>query len=96
MHGKTTLVYHDGLTLYEGLPNPFPAGRYHSLVVTEEDLPSDLRVSAYTAEGEIMGLRHHCLPAEGVQFHPESILTPEGDRLLRNFLARAPHGGEGC
>jgi para-aminobenzoate synthetase component 2 len=86
MHGKASPVYHDGRTLYEGLPNPFPAGRYHSLAVAEEGLPDDVMVSAYTSEGEIMGLRHRSLPVEGVQFHPESVLTPEGNRLLRNFL----------
>jgi para-aminobenzoate synthetase component II len=86
MHGKASPVYHDGRTLYEGLPNPFPAGRYHSLAVAEEGLPDDVMVSAYTSEGEIMGLRHRSLPVEGVQFHPESVLTPEGSRLLRNFL----------
>lgn len=86
MHGKPSPVYHDGRTLYQGLPNPFTAGRYHSLAVLEEQLPEQLTVSAYTSDGEIMGLRHESLPLEGVQFHPESILTPEGDRLLRNFL----------
>ena len=86
VHGKASTVYHDSRTLYEGLPNPLRAGRYHSLAVTEESLPADLSVSAYTSDGEIMGVRHRTLPAEGVQFHPESILTPEGDRLLRNFL----------
>jgi anthranilate synthase/aminodeoxychorismate synthase-like glutamine amidotransferase len=86
MHGKTSTVYHDSRTLYEGLPNPMQAGRYHSLAVTEESLPDELAVSAYTSDGEIMGVRHRTLRAEGVQFHPESILTPEGDRLLRNFL----------
>ncbi|MGI9038222.1 MAG: anthranilate synthase component II [Gemmatimonadota bacterium] len=86
MHGKASAVYHDGRTLFEGLPNPFPAGRYHSLSVAEEDLPPELTISAYTSDGEIMGLRHRDLPLEGVQFHPESILTPAGDRLLRNFL----------
>jgi para-aminobenzoate synthetase component 2 len=86
MHGKASTVYHDSRTLYEGLPNPMQAGRYHSLAVTEESLPDELAVSAYTSEGEIMGVRHRTLRAEGVQFHPESILTPEGDRLLRNFL----------
>ena len=86
MHGKSSSVYHDGRTLYQGLPNPFSAGRYHSLAVIEEQLPESLTVSAYTSDGEIMGLRHASLPLEGVQFHPESILTPEGDRLLRNFL----------
>lgn len=86
MHGKASPVYHDGRTLYEGLPNPFSAGRYHSLAVSEQQLPDELAVSAYTSDGEIMGVRHRTLPTEGVQFHPESILTPEGGRLLRNFL----------
>jgi anthranilate synthase/aminodeoxychorismate synthase-like glutamine amidotransferase len=86
VHGKASTVYHDSRTLYEGLPNPMQAGRYHSLAVTEESVPAELAVSAYTSDGEIMGLRHRSLRAEGVQFHPESILTPEGDRLLRNFL----------
>ena len=86
MHGKSSRVYHDHKTLYEGLPNPFSAGRYHSLAVTEDALPDDLDVSAYTSDGEIMGIRHRRLPVEGVQFHPESILTPEGARLLMNFL----------
>ena len=92
MHGKTSRVYHDHRTLYEGLPNPFNAGRYHSLAVTEDSMPDCLGVAAYTSEGEIMGIRHHTLPVEGVQFHPESILTPEGDRLLRNFLDLEPKG----
>jgi anthranilate synthase/aminodeoxychorismate synthase-like glutamine amidotransferase len=86
MHGKASPVYHDGRTIYEGLPNPFSAGRYHSLAVSEQQLPDELAVSAYTSDGEIMGVRHRTLPTEGVQFHPESVLTPEGDRLLRNFL----------
>lgn len=90
MHGKASGVYHDNRTLFEGLPNPFRAGRYHSLAVHEDSLPPELAVSAYTSDGEIMGLRHRDLPAEGVQFHPESILTPEGDRLLRNFLDLEP------
>lgn len=93
MHGKASTVYHDSRTLYEGLPNPMQAGRYHSLAVTEETIPDDLAVSAYTSDGEIMGLRHRSLKAEGVQFHPESILTPEGDRLLRNFLDFDAVGG---
>ncbi|MBK5098101.1 MAG: aminodeoxychorismate/anthranilate synthase component II [Gemmatimonadetes bacterium] len=92
MHGKASPIYHDGRGLYEGLPNPFSAGRYHSLAVQEDTLPGDLRISAYTSDGEIMGIRHRDLPLEGVQFHPESILTPEGDRLLRNFLELSPHG----
>ena len=86
MHGKDSPVYHDGQTLYLGLPNPFQAGRYHSLAVPESGVPSDFAVSAYTSDGEVMGIRHKTLPLEGVQFHPESILTPEGDRLLQNFL----------
>jgi anthranilate synthase/aminodeoxychorismate synthase-like glutamine amidotransferase len=94
MHGKASPVYHDARTLYQGLPNPFEAGRYHSLVVPEEGLPDELTVSAYTSDGEIMGLRHRALPVEGVQFHPESVLTPEGLRLLRNFLdTDAPASG---
>ncbi len=86
MHGKACAVYHDGRTLFEGLPNPFEAGRYHSLAVDAERLPAELAVSAYTSDGEIMGLRHRELPVEGVQFHPESVLTPDGQRLLGNFL----------
>ena len=90
MHGKSSPVYHDSRTLYEGLPNPFHAGRYHSLAVAEETLPDELLIVAYTSDGEIMGLRHASLPAEGVQFHPESVLTAEGERLLRNFLDLEP------
>ncbi len=86
MHGKSSPVYHDGRTLFEGLQNPFNAGRYHSLSVSEQRLPEQLAVSAYTSDGEIMGVRHRSFPIEGVQFHPESVLTPEGDRLLRNFM----------
>jgi len=86
MHGKVSSVYHDGRTVFEGLPSPFLAGRYHSLAVPEDSLPAELSISAFTSEGEIMGLRHRDVVLEGVQFHPESILTPEGDRLLRNFL----------
>jgi anthranilate synthase/aminodeoxychorismate synthase-like glutamine amidotransferase len=86
MHGKSSRVYHDGRTLYQGLPNPFEAGRYHSLAVLDEPLPTELSVSAYTSQGEVMGVRHREHPVEGVQFHPESVLTPEGQHLLRNFL----------
>ncbi len=86
MHGKTSPVLHDGRTLFRGLPNPFDATRYHSLVVAREGLPDALEVSAWTAEGDIMGLRHRTLPIEGVQFHPESILTPSGLALLGNWL----------
>ena len=86
MHGKVSPIYHDSRTIYEGLSNPFPATRYHSLIASENTLPSELEVSAYTSEGEIMGVRLKDAPVEGVQFHPESILTPEGNRLLSNFL----------
>ena len=90
MHGKSSSIYHDRKTVYEGLPNPFPAGRYHSLAVHEERLPDVLAISAYTSDGEIMGVRHRSLPVEGVQFHPESLLTPLGDRLLQNFVEHVP------
>ncbi|MDD4357430.1 MAG: aminodeoxychorismate/anthranilate synthase component II [Smithellaceae bacterium] len=86
MHGKVSPVHHDGKTIFAGLPDPFTAGRYHSLVVRPETLPSCLEVSARTAESEIMGLRHKEYPTEGIQFHPESVLTPQGKRILRNFL----------
>ena len=90
MHGKTSPIEHDGRTIFAGLSNPFDATRYHSLVVRRETLPACLEVSAWTKEGEIMGLRHRQHPLEGVQFHPESILTIEGKRLLANFLGRVP------
>lgn len=90
MHGKASPVYHDRKTIYEGLPNPFPAGRYHSLAVLEEGLSPDLSITAYTSDGEIMGIRHRSLPLEGVQFHPESLLTPTGNRLLQNFITMSP------
>ena len=86
MHGKASPVYHDGRTLYAGLPNPFPAGRYHSLCVDDASLPPALAVSAFTSQGEVMGIRCGRFQAEGVQFHPESVLTPSGERLLANFL----------
>ena len=88
MHGKTSPVIHDGNTIFAGLPSPFDAMRYHSLIVDPDSLPSALEVSARTAENEIMGLRHKELAVEGVQFHPESILTTEGKHLLKNFLDR--------
>jgi anthranilate synthase/aminodeoxychorismate synthase-like glutamine amidotransferase len=86
MHGKTSMVHHDGKTIFRGLANPFEATRYHSLLVNRANLPDCLEVSAETAEREIMGLRHKSLGVEGVQFHPESILTKAGMELLRNFL----------
>ena len=88
MHGKTSPIEHDGKTIFDGLTNPFDATRYHSLLVRRETLPACLEISAWTREGEIMGLRHRRQPVEGVQFHPESILTLEGKRLLGNFLGR--------
>ena len=86
MHGKTSMIKNDGKTIFTGLPNPFSAGRYHSLIVKRDTLPSCLEISAETAEGEIMGLRHKQYPVEGIQFHPESVLTPQGKRIIRNFL----------
>jgi anthranilate synthase component II len=86
-HGKTSAVRHDGGGLFAGLSNPFEAGRYHSLVVREEGLPADLAVIARSDDGLVMGLAHRSRPAWGVQFHPESVLTPEGEKLLANFLA---------
>ena len=88
MHGKVSLVEHDGRGVFAGLPQPFAAGRYHSLIARPETMPAVLEVTARTPEGEIMGVRHRELAAEGVQFHPESILTPDGPMLLGNFLGR--------
>jgi anthranilate synthase/aminodeoxychorismate synthase-like glutamine amidotransferase len=89
-HGKTSMIYHDGKTLFRDLPQPFEATRYHSLVIRRDTLPDCLELSAQTDDGVIMGVRHRELPVEGVQFHPESILTREGKRLLANFLSQAP------
>jgi anthranilate synthase component 2/para-aminobenzoate synthetase component 2 len=86
MHGKTSMVSHDGRTVYAGLSNPFEAGRYHSLTAEDGSMPACLEVTARSERDEIMGVRHRELPLEGVQFHPESVLTPEGDRLMENFL----------
>lgn len=88
MHGKTSPILHEGTGVFAGLPSPFEATRYHSLIVERDSFPSVLEVTAWTAEGEIMGLRHRDLPIEGVQFHPESILTTCGKDLLRNWLSR--------
>ena len=90
MHGKVSLIHHDGTGVFAGLPNPFPAARYHSLVVERGSLPADLLVNAWTDDGLIMGLRHKRLPVHGVQFHPESIETSAGHALLQNFLALVP------
>jgi len=92
VHGKASPVHHDGAGVFAGLPNPFTAGRYHSLVVERETLPATLEVTAWTAEGEIMGLRHRIHDVEGVQFHPESILTEAGRALLGNWLSRLRSG----
>ncbi|MDX1951221.1 MAG: aminodeoxychorismate/anthranilate synthase component II [Verrucomicrobiota bacterium] len=86
MHGKTSMIHHNGKDLFKGMPNPFPATRYHSLVIQRDTLPDFLEVTAQTEEGEIMGIRHKELPIWGVQFHPESILTENGRMILQNFL----------
>ena len=92
MHGKTSPIAHDGKSIFRGLSNPFTATRYHSLLVERASLPAELEVSAWTSEGEIMGLRHKTLAVEGVQFHPESILTEEGMALLGNWLSAVAAG----
>lgn len=91
MHGKTSLIFHDGRSIYQSLPNPFEAIRYHSLIVEKNSLPDCLEICAYTQQGEIMGLRHLEYPVEGVQFHPESILTTVGEQIIRNFLNMSSH-----
>ncbi len=88
MHGKTSPVFHDNKGVFEGLPNPFDGMRYHSLIVEKKSVPDCFDISAWTTEGEIMGLRHKDLDVEGVQFHPESIMTPAGIMLLKNFMTR--------
>jgi len=87
VHGKSSLIYHDGRTIFRDLPNPFEAGRYHSLVISSEDFPKELEISARTEDGIVMGVRHRRLPLEGVQFHPESVLTSVGHKILENFLS---------
>ncbi len=87
MHGKGSQIFHDGKTIYQGLPNPFEAGRYHSLVIKPESVPPVLEISSKTRDGEIMGVRHKEFRVEGVQFHPESIMTPVGHQMLRSFLS---------
>lgn len=91
MHGKTSMISHDGKSIFDGISMPFEVGRYHSLSAEESSLPETLEITAQTERGEIMGVRHKTLPVEGVQFHPESVLTPEGDRLMANFMRM---GGE--
>ncbi len=91
MHGKTSLIFHDGRSIYHSLPNPFEAIRYHSLIVEKDSLPDCLEICAYTQQGEIMGLRHLKYPVEGVQFHPESILTTVGEQIIHNFLNMNSH-----
>lgn len=86
MHGKTSMIHHTGQGVFQGLPSPFQATRYHSLVIERDSLPDCLEITAWTEDGEIMGVRHKTLPVEGVQFHPESILTQHGHELLANFL----------
>ena len=86
MHGKTSLIHHDGKGVFRGMSNPFEAARYHSLVIRRDSVPPELEVTAWTDENEVMGVRHRDRPTEGVQFHPESFMTPEGHTLLRNFL----------
>ncbi|KLA31411.1 aminodeoxychorismate/anthranilate synthase component II [Bacillus cereus] len=88
MHGKTSLMHHDGKTIFSDIPNPFTATRYHSLIVKKETLPDCLEITSWTEEGEIMALRHKTLPIEGVQFHPESIMTSHGKELLQNFICK--------
>lgn len=96
MHGKTSPMYHDDKTIFRGIPNPFHATRYHSLIVKKATLPDCLEVSSWTEEGEIMGIRHKELPIEGVQFHPESIMTSHGKELLQNFIAYYSRSKETC
>jgi anthranilate synthase component II len=90
VHGKASLVHHDGTGIFEGIPSPFEAGRYHSLVVERDDLPDELRLTAWTEDGLVMATQHRAKQHIGVQFHPESILTPDGPRIVEHFLALAP------
>jgi len=92
MHGKTSPIHHDGRTIFSDVPNPFDATRYHSLLIERDSLPACLELSAWTEEGEIMGVRHREMHIEGIQFHPESILTVHGKSLLKNFLAQSAGG----
>ena len=89
MHGKTSMAKHDGKTIFDGMPEPCEVGRYHSLCAQRDELPEELELTAETERGEVMGVRHKSLPLEGVQFHPESVLTPDGDQLMANFMRMA-------
>lgn len=93
MHGKTSLIFHDGKTIFRSISNPFEAGRYHSLILERDTIPECLEVSAQSEEGEVMAIRHREYPVEGVQFHPESILTPVGKRIIRNFIWQKKEAG---
>jgi anthranilate synthase component II len=93
VHGKSSIVHHDNADLFQGLPNPLPAGRYHSLRAIRESMPDCLRLTAWTEDGLVMGVRHKTLPRFGIQFHPESILTPTGDGMIGRFLALTGDGG---
>ena len=95
MHGKMSLIHHDGKGLFKGVPNPFEAIRYHSLVVYPESLPECLEITSRTSKGLVMGVRHKTLPVEGIQFHPESIMTKVGHDVLRNFLKQVERWGKG-
>lgn len=90
VHGKASAIYHDGAGVLAGLPSPFEGGRYHSLVVMKDEVPDELEVTAWTEDGLVMGVQHRILPRFGVQFHPESILTPEGPKIVENFLSLSP------
>jgi anthranilate synthase/aminodeoxychorismate synthase-like glutamine amidotransferase len=90
MHGKTDQIHHDGKAIYQGMPNPFTATRYHSLIIENGTLPPEFSVTAWTDHDEIMGVRHKSWPLEGVQYHPESFLTEQGEKLLANFISQAP------
>jgi len=92
LHGKTSKIHHDGRSIFQDMPEPFVAGRYHSLIVAADSLPECLEASAWTRSGEIMGMRHREFPVEGIQFHPESVLTPLGGSVMRNFVRMATGG----
>jgi len=96
MHGKTSSITHNGQGVFAGVPSPLVVGRYHSLALDPESIPEALEVTAHSSDGVVMGLRHRTRPLHGIQFHPESVLTPEGDRLMANFLSLAREGAAAC